>query len=470
MRYSLGRLRLQPTIHTARQCLQGRIRNYHEVKTPLEQLILNSIKATGPISVANYIQLCLAHPTHGYYMKGDPLGVSGDFITSPEISQVFGELAAIWFLSTLQSQTTGATSTPSKGVRLVELGPGRGTLMNDILRVFRGPLASSTPVKSVHLIETSPALREKQKTALSTYLESNISRSPPLDVQWHEQIEDVPEDSSVDTLVIANEFFDALPIHVFEKASDGWHEVLVDSNRHESIIQRPGAISKASSSSSPPSHRLRFVLSHSPVPIPAVSTNPRFAKVPNGTRIEYSRAAVNIMRKIGRLISPGESGEPGSTEKAASSSDPVRVVSGESGGGGGGGSNRGGMALLVDYGADHFFSSSLRGIRNHQIVDPFEEPGNSDLTSNVDFASLRDALVEFPKVFAHGPISQSDFLTRMGLEPRLAALLRAAKEEKRRKDMKEAGMKLVDMGPQGMGRKFAFMALTNTKEAPYPFS
>jgi SAM-dependent MidA family methyltransferase len=169
----------------------------------------------------------------------------------------------------------------------------------------------------------------------------------------------------VDTFVIANEFFDALPIRVFEasdkchyalynpftvnpqKAPDGWHEVLVDSQDPASSTSRTGLLQPSSRDPLPSSsslNRFRFVLSHSPVPVPAISTNPRFAKLENGTRMEYSWAAVGIMRKIAQLISTDKEG----VERAV---DPDRRKAVHTGGG---------MALLVDYGADHLFSNSLR--------------------------------------------------------------------------------------------------------------
>lgn len=128
-------------------------------------------------------------------------------------------------------------------------------------------------------------------------------------------------------------------IYDSKKAPDGWHEILVDSQ--QSIISTGNTGLLQNPPLPPPSHRLRFVLSHSPVPVPAVSQNPRFANLPLGTRVEYSRASVQIMRKIGQLISNG-------AEVVTDADQPNANTS------------AGGMALLVDYGADHLFSNSLR--------------------------------------------------------------------------------------------------------------
>lgn len=164
---------------------------------------------SGPISLDRYHALCLSHPVHGYYRTRDPLGRAGDFVTSPEISQMFGELIGIWIASVRQAMGGPADLT------LVELGPGRGTLMADGLRVLR-KLAPDAMVR-VHLVETSPVLRARQADTL---------RSVPAawQVSWHDDIATLPDGPAI---VIANEFLDALPVRQFEKGQGGWRERLV---------------------------------------------------------------------------------------------------------------------------------------------------------------------------------------------------------------------------------------------------
>jgi NADH dehydrogenase [ubiquinone] 1 alpha subcomplex assembly factor 7 len=172
--------------------------------TPLEAEIRRIIAIDGPIPVDRYMELCLGHPQHGYYVTRDPFGAQGDFITAPEVSQMFGELIGAWAAAVWQQM--GA---PQR-VNLVELGPGRGTLMADALRAATG-MPEFRAAVSVHLVETSPVLRAIQEKTLT-------SAAVPL--AWHHGIEDVPEGP---TIAIANEFVDALPVGQFVKDRDGWH-------------------------------------------------------------------------------------------------------------------------------------------------------------------------------------------------------------------------------------------------------
>ncbi len=165
-----------------------------DAHSPLENEIRRLIAVAGPMPIADYMRLCLTHPQYGYYINRDPLGAGGDFITSPEISQMFGELIGLWMAAVWR-----AMGRP-EDVRIVELGPGRGTLMRDALRAaklvdgFRAAMV-------VHLVEISPALQRIQERRLEA-----------LDVPmlWHSALNEVPGGPSI---VIANEFLDALPVH-----------------------------------------------------------------------------------------------------------------------------------------------------------------------------------------------------------------------------------------------------------------
>lgn len=174
----------------------------------LAQELAELIRQEGPLGVSRYMALCLGHPRHGYYMKQDPFGADGDFTTAPEISQIFGELIGLWAASVWQAMGAPAS------IRLVELGPGRGTLMQDMLRAA-GALPAFREALSVHLVETSPVLRERQREALAA------SVAQP---HWHDRIDQALDGPAI---VVANEFLDALPLDQFVRTPEGWRERLV---------------------------------------------------------------------------------------------------------------------------------------------------------------------------------------------------------------------------------------------------
>ena len=176
--------------------------------SPLQSELKKLIRSSGPMPVWRYMELCLLHPEHGYYLSRDPLGREGDFITAPEVSQMFGELLGLWAASVWK-----AIDSPPL-LRLIEIGPGRGTLMADALRALR-VLPPMYQALSIHLVEVNPVLREKQKATLSG------SRN----ITWHDSIDDVPDGPSV---IFANEYFDVLPVHQAVRGENGWHERTVE--------------------------------------------------------------------------------------------------------------------------------------------------------------------------------------------------------------------------------------------------
>ncbi len=179
--------------------------------SPLEALIRARIDAQGPLPIDTYIEMALAHPEHGYYRKRDPLGVAGDFVTAPEIGQVFGELIGLWAAVVWQQ-----IGSPARIV-LAECGPGRGTLMADALRAAE-KVTGFLDAAELHLVETSPALRDRQCEAL-------VGRSPT----WHEATPDLPDGPLI---LIANEFLDALPVRQLVRTETGWHERCVGIDGH----------------------------------------------------------------------------------------------------------------------------------------------------------------------------------------------------------------------------------------------
>ncbi|TPX63202.1 hypothetical protein SpCBS45565_g06797 [Spizellomyces sp. 'palustris'] len=353
----------------------------------------------------------LTHPLGGYYMKGDVFGAAGDFTTSPEISQMFGELVAVWFVT--QWQALGSP----KNIQLVELGPGRGTLMSDMLRALGHFDYVYSTIRGVHLVEASPFLRRVQAEKLASLTDvtdsiESVKRDDGLEIHWHTSLDTVPEGTC--SMIIAHEFFDAMPVYKFELTEDGWKEIQVAADE---------------STDSP--HHFCFTLSPGPTNASfTIMAHERFQNFKVGDRVEVSPDSYAVANHVAQRIKKD-----------------------------------GGSALFIDYGRDHAVGDSLRGIRKHDFTNVLSRPGDSDLSADVDFSFLRAATTDLAA--AHGPITQSTFLRAMGIGPRMNMLLANA-DAQRRKDIATAFDRLVS--PLGMGTVYKFMALTpEGAPEPYPF-
>jgi NADH dehydrogenase [ubiquinone] 1 alpha subcomplex assembly factor 7 len=302
------------------------------------------IALEGPITVERYMALCLAHPTLGYYMTRDPLGLDGDFITAPEISQMFGELIGLW-----AAQVWRDMGSPDR-VRLIELGPGRGTLMADALRATRIVPGFHDAIQ-IDLVETSPILARKQQAVLA---------GSPAPASWHREVSEIGEGPAI---VIANEFFDALPVRQFARVQGGWRERLVG-------LGDGG--------------ELAFGLA--PEPTREIEIAGR-----EGAVLEWPVAGLSIMRDLAhRLVAQG------------------------------------GAALVIDYGhLRSGLADTLQAVKNHAFTDALSEPGEADITAHVDFAQLA-AAARSVGARIHGPTSQGAFLRALGIEARAATLARAS--------------------------------------------
>jgi SAM-dependent MidA family methyltransferase len=359
-------------------------------KGGLERELVAMIAAEGPLTVERYMALCLGDPRHGYYMHQDPFGRGGDFTTAPEISQMFGELIGVWCAAAWQ-----AMGTPSP-LRLVEPGPGRGTLMADLLRAAR-VVPGFLEAARVHLVETSPVLRRSQ--------ENTLSGVGPA-IHWHASLDEIP---TGETLLVANEFFDALPIRQFVRTETGWHERLVGTDG---------------------SGKLTFGLAPDPL-------SPR------------------LLPSWAQAAAPGEIVEisPARNDTARSIGTRLKVC--------------GGAALIIDYG--HLRSApgdTLQAVRAHASQDVLDRPGESDLTSHVDFEALGAALKDGGAA-VHGPLTQGAFLSAMGLVERAEVLKRHA-EASSQADIDAATTRLA--GDSQMGHLFKVIAATNpVMTPPYPF-
>ncbi len=355
--------------------------------TALLELLRRTIAVDGPLPIDRYMAMAMGHPQYGYYITRDPLGARGDFTTAPEISQIFGELVGIW-----AADTWSRMGRPER-FRLIELGPGRGTLMWDALRAA-SVLPDFTDAARLHLVETSPALRDRQREALAGHPS----------VAWHDRLTDVPAGP---TVAVANEFFDALPVRQFQKTTVGWRERLVAGDA--------GSVG------------LRFVLSDRPDPTVALA--PGIAcEVPDGSIVELCPSAQAIAGALaGRVVEAG------------------------------------GAALIIDYG--HVMPASgdtLQAVRGHRYADPLAEPGEADLTAHVDFAALAAAAGEAGAAIC-GPVTQSDWLGRMGIAQR-AKRLRQSASPRQAADIDAAVHRLT--ADDQMGQVFKVMSIASPSLAP----
>ncbi|MFQ5623360.1 MAG: class I SAM-dependent methyltransferase [Paracoccaceae bacterium] len=307
----------------------------------LRDILKRQIRQSGALSVAEYMALCLSHPRHGYYMKRDPFGEAGDFITAPEISQMFGEMLGLWMARAWMDQ--GA---PGRFL-LAEIGPGRGTLMADMLRATSG-VAGFHEAAEIWLVETSPTLAGAQKAALRER-----------DAHWAGDLSGLPE---APLFLVANEFFDALPVRQFVKDRTRWRERTVGL------------------------HGERLVFGLSPafgMPI----LDRRYPTARDGDLVEYSPAGEAVASEIGRRI------------------------------------HAGGAALVIDYGDWNGYGDTFQAVRRHEKTDPLAAPGDADLTAHVNFSALAAAL---RPATVHAMTTQGRFLETLGMTERANSLAATA--------------------------------------------
>jgi len=324
--------------------------------------------------------MALHDPQAGYYAQHDPLGRTGDFITAPEISQIFGELIGLWCADLWQR-----IGQPEP-IILAELGPGRGTLMADLLRAAAIVPAFRRALR-LYLVEASPVLRAEQQRGLAA-----------ADPQFVDSVEALPPGP---LLLVANEFFDALPIRQLVRGRSEWAERLVglDAADHLAFIEGPE------------SPALSLLL-------PA-----KRRALPPGTIVEISPAAAALAAALGERFarSPG-------------------------------------AALVIDYG---YFPSgpgpTLSALRHHQPEGVLDNPGDADLSAHVDFATFAEAARNAGAAI-WGPCPQGRFLAALGAETRLAALSARAGPEQQA--LLASGLnRLID--PAEMGSLFKAMAVTS---------
>lgn len=458
---------------------------------------LTLIKTTGPIPVASYMRQCLTSDLGGYYSSAiptshDQFGVKGDFVTSPQISQIFGELIGIWVVAEWIAQ-----GKKKEGVYLMEMGPGRGTLMDDMLRTIYNFPALAKALEAVYMVESSPNLRQAQHKLLcgrnelkeiDIGWESMSKYSPGLKIIWAEDMRLVPREAEKTPFIIAHEFFDALPIHVFQSLTP-------PPQKAESTIQTPTGPVKAHGRipkrqqwrelvvSPKPPHRLKqgepefeLTMSKTATPysmyLPETSSRYKALRDIDGATIEISPDSQAFVRDFAIRIGGSTPAQavaqiksPPSSHTGQSASKEESLLK----------AHPSGAALIIDYGpAATVPANSLRGIKQHKLVSPFESPGTTDISADVDFLALAECAIDASLgVEVHGPVDQARFLRAMGIEERAAQLVKLAVDQERsrssgqdKKDLTElvktiesGWRRLVDTGPQGMGRLYQIMAI-----------
>lgn len=450
----------------------------YEPATPLSDVMTALIGVTGrPISVAEFMRMALTHPEFGYYTQGkttinsieeeddfdredDHVAatttatatdgdyvIGGDFITAPEISQIFGECLGIWYYTQWQQQ-----GKPQEW-QWLECGPGKGTLTADFLQFAHLDETFRKSCRAVHLIEASPVLRLKQQETLeacqpkipfvfhaqapsdSSESLSETEKSESEDaihVYWHSTWQEFRNrTSSRCTLAVCQEFLDALPVYAFEKTKEGyWRERLVDVAVRDEFLQEEDDQPKLSPTEVPHgAKKTRFRLVLAPEVTPALKTllqtdeqgffqNNNDKDIPSGSVMEVSPESIFMAQDLAETIQ-----------------------------------SMGGAALIIDYGQVGT-TDTIRGFTQHRQVPFLSQPGKVDVTADVDFGALRHAIPDQ----SFGPVGQGEFLMRMGLQERVIQLLeRDDVTDEQAEDIYQSMVRLAS--PEEMGTKYKVMGI-----------
>ena len=469
----------------------------YEAATPLTDFLMQRIGVSGqPISTAEYMRHALTHPLFGYYTSKEQMekdendddwdndeydidetgssdkapssifGRGGDFVTAPELSSVFGHSLCVWFMTVWQQEPLGKPS----DIQFVELGPGKGTLMADLLELAHSSklINFGQSIRTVHFVEASRELRRQQEETLQKavghlvkfeFVNGEDSSSDKkigteeaksvvntIQIKWHDTFSSfqASRDKSVPTMVLMQEFLDALPVHQFQKTEDGWRERMIDVVSADEPVPTAGNSSKKELIP-----RLRQVLA--PNVTPAVelllsSNQNQYEHFPEGTVIEICPDALFMIQDVAKVLEESK-----------------------------------GAALIIDYGEEGT-TDTLRAFSNHQQVPLTSRPGRVDVTADVDFFALKNCLsVDAFKrnkdkdsseddndtiptsIHAFGPVSQGEFLMKMGAgELTMSAIEKDETTEEQAQAFADALRYLVM--PKHMGEKFKVLALSRKRD------
>jgi len=342
------------------------------------------IEKEGSITIARFMETAMYNSECGYYIHSSPIGKDGDFITAPEISQLFGEMVGIYYANKWINM-----GQPKK-FNLVELGPGKATLMIDLLRATKH-IPGFHEACQIHLVDTNEYLIELQKEALKKF-----------QVTWHKDVYSLPNDNPM--LIVANEFFDCLPINQYILKNSIWHERSVAMDQAQEFEYIETDISK----------ELRETLKD---------------KHPNAKEndiVEICYPAMKIIKHLAECI-----------QKTS------------------------GCLLAIDYGYDidslsrKSYESTIQAIKNHKFHSIFSDIGKADITAHVDFNSLRKIGLD-KSCQASAPITQRDFLQSLGINIRAEMIKKNADNEQQK--MIDAGLERLTH-PKQMGELFKVLEL-----------
>ncbi|KAG0682143.1 hypothetical protein C6P40_003606 [Pichia californica] len=416
-------------------------------------VLKNMIKTTGPISVSNFMKECLINPNYGYYTTRNPLdNKTGDFITSPEISSTFGEICGLWFFSAflkqLKFQATNNRENfkiKEKTFRLIEFGPGRGTLMFDMVRTLNRFIKNNNPIEIV-FIEKSNVLINEQ---FNTLCDKDTSKLQNIDeftftstskwgnkITWlkDDKLDLLSKDKKYMNFIMAHEFFDAIPMNRFTKTDKGWREFLVDIRpdiKKDSLLPNVTTIKSSDLNKSNKKLDAEFVITQAPYATASAAipkTNKRYDSLPVNSQVEISAESQAYIYDMGSMIKSSDIG----------------------------------AGLVIDYGTTTIPTNSLRGIKDHKFINPLSDVGEVDLSIDVDFGSLSEILKtnEFETYVA----DQGDFLNSMGLGYRIDQLMsKFVDEEVMKKNLTAAYKRLTGKGIRDMGKVYKVMGYFDTK-------
>jgi len=365
--------------------------------TPLARKLKDDIKRHGPIGVPAYMRACLMDSDHGYYRASEAIGQGGDFITAPEISQVFGELIGLW--SVIVWKQMGAPAP----FNLIEIGPGRGTLMSDALRAA-GVAGDFLSAADICMVEINSTLRRVQEYTLQKATDGCVT------LRWFDCIEGLQQADGKHkpVILIANEFLDTLPPTQFVRCGSKWHWRQIGLDQNDGLQFRPSVEPIA----------------------------PEFPELNEVLEAVFPGADVDTV--VSRTSFNGLTDGILGWDNVA--------------------------ALMIDYGdTSSMRGDGLQAVRNHTYEHPLTSPGEADLSALVDFHELVKCIQRTAKdrLAIDGPVIQAEFLGSLGMMERASHLM-ARNPEKAAQI--EAGVARL-MSPQGMGTRFKAIGV-RSKELP----